>query len=306
MKTLALCLALLLLAVNAPRSWRVEGTLLGKGGKVSQDISGIACIPGAYPRAGLVVDDEVEFAQRVLVSNGVIQAGARLPLTPAGQELDAEGVAYAAGYFYVVGSHGHPRDRNRKLDRVRDADKIRQDIEAASRIYRLAESLDKPPQSGNLRERLQQDPQLAPHLDQRLDENGLTLEGLAVQNDQLFVGLRGPCWEEGAGIFCLPLSSVFEGGRQPGHLERLPLGAGQGIRDLAPYKNGLLVLCGPNGRESGPYSVGWWHAGSWHQGISLPPCQGHPEAIMPLEDARLLVLSDSAPNGAPFEIVLPF
>jgi len=317
MKTPALVLALLL-APGVPRNWQVRGSLLGQNGKISQDISGLACLPGSYPRPGLVVDDEGDFAQRILLRDGVIEAHQPVPLSPPGQELDAEGVAYDAGFFYVVGSHGHPRDRNRKLDPVRDADKIRQSIEAASHIYRLADSLDKPPQSGNLRFWLEKEPELAPYLDRRLDENGLTVEGLAVQNGVLYVGLRGPCWEDGtAGLFCLPLTKVFPEGSQPTpsgdsaqplphRLEHIPLGPGLGIRDLAPYKNGLLVLCGPTGRESGPYSVGWWHSESWNRGILLSPSQGHPEAILPLEDARLLVLSDSAPNGAPFEVDLPF
>jgi hypothetical protein len=96
----------------------------------AKDISGIACAePDGFPRHCLVVDDESQAAQFVVLTDGAIRAGTRVPLiddASAGHalSLDGEGVAYADGSFYVIGSHGHPRDRKHKLDPVENADEI--------------------------------------------------------------------------------------------------------------------------------------------------------------------------------------
>ena len=40
-------------------------------------------------------------------------------------ELDGEGVAFSQGFFYVIGSHGHPSDSDEDLDPVKDAELIK-------------------------------------------------------------------------------------------------------------------------------------------------------------------------------------
>ena len=70
------------------------------------------------PRKCLVIDDEVQFAQVVIVNDGELLAGDTIPLVASpndGQSLDGEGIAFAKGAFYIVGSHGHPRDRKGQL-----------------------------------------------------------------------------------------------------------------------------------------------------------------------------------------------
>src|SRR5438094_10029562 len=52
-------------------------------------------------------------------------------------ELDGESVAYAGGYFYVIGSHGHPRDSKRRLHPDKDAARIAAQIAASSQIVRF-------------------------------------------------------------------------------------------------------------------------------------------------------------------------
>src|SRR5262245_34271272 len=52
-------------------------------------------------------------------------------------ELDGEGVAFADDAFYVIGSHGHPRDKDHELDPTNDAKKIRAKILAGSQIIRI-------------------------------------------------------------------------------------------------------------------------------------------------------------------------
>lgn len=126
--------------------WPVEGKLLGKDQKKSKDVSGIACLSGGLPRKCLVIDDEVQFTQVVIVQEGSLLAGDTIRLVDPDNgkwNIDGEGVAFSAGvppkpdYFYVVGSHGHPRDREGKLDAVEDAGEIKARFDASSVLIRL-------------------------------------------------------------------------------------------------------------------------------------------------------------------------
>src|SRR5262249_30316087 len=123
-------------------TWPVNGRLLSKDGSKSKDISGIACKGGKFPRACLVIDDNRQDAQFVTVDDGDLTAGDSVSLITnqfkeEPLELDGEGVAYADGSFYVMGSHGHPRNKKGKLDEVTDKGKIRARITAASQVIRV-------------------------------------------------------------------------------------------------------------------------------------------------------------------------
>src|ERR1044072_665479 len=96
------------------------------------DISGFACT--AVPaRHCLAVNDENKKAQFATVEDGKVQPGALIPLIdkpspatrgtapnvttcPEGskkfKEFDGEAIAYAAPFFYVIGSHGCGRTNN--------------------------------------------------------------------------------------------------------------------------------------------------------------------------------------------------
>src|SRR6476620_10746289 len=108
-------------AAIADDTWPVHGKLQGNNDKKSEDVSGIACtVPQGFPRACLVIDDNAQAAQFVTVEDGEIQAGDMMPLIDnrfkvKALELDGEGVVYSDGFFYVIGSHGHPRDSEHKL-----------------------------------------------------------------------------------------------------------------------------------------------------------------------------------------------
>ena len=311
-KIIAVVLGLLWLAQAQPH-WKVSGTLLGKGNKPARDISGIACQEaGKFPSRGLVVDDETPFAQLVTLRDGVIEAGAKVLLNDKGEELDGEGVAYADGYFYIIGSHGHPRDRKHKLDPVRDASLIKSSIQACSQILRLPSQGGTVEGSRPLRPLLESQPQLAPFVDRRLDQNGLTVEGLAILNQRLYVGLRGPCLGHQAPLISAALGYFFANQPPLAKLELLPLGQGRGLRDIVAYGDGLLILAGPTGAEDGLYSIGYWSNGKLSWLGDLPDYRDesgervNPEAIMPLSTApsplRVLVLSDGASQGGPKEV----
>src|SRR5205823_487590 len=137
--------------------------------------------------------------------------------------LDGEGVAYDDGYFYVIGSHGHPRDPQHKL--------APEDIEArtaaSSKVIRFRDTGDNP--SVEVSEKLKgifaSNATLAPFVDKRLDENGVTIEGIAVQNGRLYAGFREPTISENqAAIFSLNSSALFSDGSPDAKLDLLTLG----------------------------------------------------------------------------------
>ena len=130
-------------------SWEVEGKLIGKiskkTGKVkkSEDVSGIACTAKKdFPRTCLIIDDNLQNAQFVELKDGKLVAGNPINLInnkfkDERLELDGEGVAFSQGFFYVIGSHGHPRDSDEDLDPVKDAELIKARIAASSQIVRF-------------------------------------------------------------------------------------------------------------------------------------------------------------------------
>lgn len=315
--------------------WPVKGKLIGKKGDKAEDVSGMACMTtSGFPRTCLVIDDEVQVAQIVILNEGGLIAGDTIALIDDkfnGKpiELDGEAVAFADGFFYVVGSHGHPRDAKHELDPLNDADEIAASIKANSRIVRVrldASMVDadgklkdgaKPEVtvSDRLRPKLQEWPSLQPHVDKRLDENGLTIEGAAVKNGRLHVGMRGPLLNgdrDVAPVYSASLISLFEGGHADSRTVDLRLGeAGRGIRDLVAIDKGFLVLAGPGSEAEGDYTVFFWDGesvtpeplGTLPKFTDKKGEQVRPEGILPLDTTadglRLLVLFDRGEEGEP-------
>jgi hypothetical protein len=207
-------------------TWPVHVTLVGKKDKkdnkykTAEDISGIACATShGFPRSCLVIDDNVQAAQFVTVKDGEMTAGETVRLIDNNfddkdLELDGEGVAYADGFYYVIGSHGYPRDSDHKLDSKKDAAKIAARIAASSQIVRFraddgsaASSMER---TGKLREIIAHASALAPYLDRRLDDNGLTIEGIAVRRGRILAGFRGPALCNGLGaVLSVAIDGVF-------------------------------------------------------------------------------------------------
>ena len=211
------------------KAWPVEHRLLGKdkGEKKrekAEDVSGIACMNESPPRKCLVIDDEVQFAQVVIVKKDSLVAGDIIPLVDGGLNkgsLDGEGVAFSKGrpgrpdYFYIVGSHGHPRRGKKEV-----AERIKQ----SSRLIRLEVGPDtirddgtvatKPArQEADLHKVFALLPALEKFVDQPLDEesNGLNIEGIAAVERRLYVGLRAPVLDDGAVVISFDEEALFTG-----------------------------------------------------------------------------------------------
>ncbi len=307
-------------------SWAVNGKLLGKPGKTSEDASGIACAaPLGFSRACVVIDDNSQAAQFVTVNDGNIVAGASIPLIDnsfegKALELDGEGVAYADGFYYVIGSHGHPRDSDHKLDSVRDAAKIAARIAAASQIVRFRAGTDGTvsaiERTTKLRAIMAAEPALAPHLDRRLQDNGLTIEGIAIRQGRILVGYREPALDNGrAAVLSVAIEGLFGPAPPDARLYRLPLGEGRGVRDLAIFGDSVLVLAGPATSDPGPAAIYRWDGASEDVTLlkDLAVLVGNDgtrkaEALLPLDESpsglRVLILFDGERQGAPAAITI--
>jgi hypothetical protein len=308
-------------------TWAVKGKLLGKPDEKSKDVSGIACAaPQGFPRSCVVIDDNSQAAQFVTVNDGDIVAGDQIPLIDdsfegKALELDGEGVAYADGFYYVIGSHGHPRDSDHKLDPVRDAAKIKARIAAASQIVRFRAGSDGTASSiertAKLRTIMAAEPALAPSLDRRLENNGLTIEGIAIRQGRILVGCREPALSNGrAAVLSVAIGGLFGNAPADARLYRLPLGEGRGVRDLAVFGDSVLVLAGPAMSDPGPAAIYRWDGESEDVLLlkDLAVLVGKDgtrkaEALLPLDESpsglRVLILFDSEKEGAPADITIP-
>jgi uncharacterized protein DUF3616 len=310
-------------------AWPVKGKLIGKtkkSGEVgkSKDVSGIACTTDTgFPRDCLVIDDNLQVAQFVTVKDGKLVAGDTIRLMRdkfegESLELDGEGVAFSKGFYYVIGSHGHPRDSDGKLDPVRDAELIRARIDAASQIirFRAKHGADaKVERTSNLKKMIAAEPAFEGFRDQRLEKNGLTIEGIAVKDGTLFAGFRGPVLDgnKKAVVMSAPLDTFFDNAAAQPSLFRLPLGEGRGVRDLASYEGGILILAGPVGSVPGVYAIYWWDGASENVRLLSELTQfdpkRKPEGLLPLDKKetklRVLIIFDSDEEGTPTPVEVP-
>lgn len=314
-------------AVAIGEPWKVKGKLLGEDGDKAHDVSGIACTATrGFPRACLIIDDQRQDAQLVTLTDGEIVVGKPARLIPLladtynGEpvDLDGEGVAYHDGFFYVLGSHGHPRHKT-------DPGEVAARIAASSRILRvrvdrvtgapiLLPGTNAPDVAVSTRlvELIANEPALREFQNKPLDQDGVTIEGIAIHRGRLYAGFRTP-WlknDNAAAVLSASLRSFFDGAAPDVRLHRLPLGQGNGVRDLTVLGDKLLVLSGPGIQASGDYAVfGWDGEGNTVTPLGKLPAyftdrgQIKPEAIVPLDqdgsELRILIMFDGAKEGEP-------
>src|SRR5262245_10603205 len=214
-------------------SWKVHGKVFGKPKdsdgldyKKSEDVSGLACATNAgFPRICLIVDDESQGAQIVILNDGELTAGQFIRLIydvydDKLLELDAEGVAYSDGFFYVIGSHGRPRQEkgdseaknNAKAQASRRIFRIRLDLDAVNTTNGTLKTSPEIKPSSELSRLINAQADLAPWFDKSLRDHGLRSEGVAGRDGVLYSGLRAPILEKrSAAILEAPLAVLFEG-----------------------------------------------------------------------------------------------
>jgi hypothetical protein len=326
--------------LSPTRIYQVTAPFTDEDGEVATNISGLACIPTDAARSTcLAIDDQGRSAQVAFIGNGQVAAGARLPLIgkrpsrdTVGQppaeigcsdgerkfrDLDGEAVAYAAPFFYVVGSHGCSRHSNKFrlssfiLGRIRErqvADAAQAfDPSSVETTYRLSEAIAA-------------SPPLRPYFTQDLmSANGINVEGLAIVGGKLFAGLRAPTLDGKAFIVAVDAERLFDEKASINEDDvktiSVPMGVGRGIRDMARLNDRqLLILSGPAQDRPVPFEIHVLEIKAETFTLlgtlgELPDVTGaKAEAISVLsqrgKNVDILVMFDGLPSGGPREYTI--
>ncbi|MFC7531198.1 DUF3616 domain-containing protein [Actinoplanes sp. GCM10030250] len=262
-----------------------------------------------------------------------------LPGLDADEEADVEGLARSEQFLWAVGSHSLRRkqikDRHegpkalRRLARVEgqanrqilvrlpitDVDGVPtpvREVVADGVRHRAAVLTGR----DDLRRLLRDDEHLGPFLPIPGKDNGLDIEGIAVYQDRVYLGLRGPVLRGWA--FVLELRPYVTDD-EPGRLRLRPFPDGRtyrkhvldlnglGIRDLCPHGDDLLVLAGPTMDLDGPVRIYRWHDAcrteqpsivrdkmiSREMELTYGEGDDHAEGLTLLGEDRVLVVYDS-------------
>lgn len=306
--------------------------------KARQSASGIACtLNASQQRVCLVVFDEGLQAGFATVANGALHPDANPLQFPGTQvELDGEAAATDGRYIYVAGSHSAKRSDCASNPGSRHVLRVALDP-ASGRAASAAPVLD----SGRLWPLMQTLPELQPYTGERKclgtepppkapklqGQQGINIEGLAVQGGRLVFGYRGPVVADAALTLSVDAKALFEGGDAKPQVTRLALGAHRGIRDMVAVSDGILLLAGPD--DDGASSTVGWAVFHWNgqpskslvqpkllarldlSAVKTRTCDANlkPEALTVLSETpqgyQALVLSDGLCDGGPLLFQLP-
>lgn len=294
------------------------------------NLSGAACVP-TTPKftSCLIANDEKKYAQFFSINGSTLSPLKLIRLSDADKDPDAEGVAYAKGYFYVTGSHG----RSRHGDKASDAsyvvfrfpvdpatgvpafkvtEKKVVGVESSTRLRKVIKKAcvarDKPPSA--------EDCSIKDFYDKPLDDGGVNIEGIAVKDGRMHFGLRAPSQRGNAYLLSVDAKAMFtKHADLKSKATSLPLGLNTAIRDLAAVRDGILVLAGPTRSEAVPYAVWLWD-GVGNSARKLATLDldgidkgGKAEILLPLEEnssnIRVLVMFDGIENGSAISFEIP-
>jgi hypothetical protein len=290
-----------------------------KDGEARRNISGAACASARRPFC-LVVNDEKKYVQAFTLSGTRIVTADVQRLLPDQlgtvefKEIDAEGVAYDAGQFYVVGSHGVGRKSGVANESAFFVFRIPFDEQAGQPPFTFSDDQVARPirRSDRLRQAIAQTPPLAQHAERRLDLNGANIEGIAVRDGRMYLGFRGPVIDGEAFIMSVAADAVFGEANLDAQVHPVALGERIGIRDLAAIEGGILILSGPVADTPAAPSLYLWNEASGdlaHIAGLIEPADRKAEGLLVLaqdpEFLRILVFFDGVPNGGPLEYFVP-
>lgn len=259
--------------------------------KVRTDISAIAHTPDGHLWLG---SDELTSIERLSPISPTeyghhqqFAVGDYVDLQETGSEIDIEGMDFAEGYLWVVGSHSTKRKRAKGKNSKDDIRRLLEITTDDNRYLlaripivnglpvkhdpssgRFAASLGQSKKGNAVRSELTQalkdDQHIGPFLKMSLPskDNGFDIEAIAVKGHQLFLGLRGPVLRGMALILevevvaeargRLKLKRLANKQRYRKHFVDLN---GLGIRDLCFQGEDLMILAGATMQLSAPMQL---------------------------------------------------
>lgn len=277
-----------------------------------QDLSGIAFISNRF---GLIGADESREVQVVEISRQAktLRVLETVSLARSGDEIDIEAIAAEGDSYYIIGSHGISKKQGEQQGNRYSLFRLKVDPATGRPTRPLLVEM------ASLAEVLRTDPVLGEHFGMPLQQRGVNIEGLAVRDGRLFVGLRGPNLEGSAFVLEVRAEDVFGGKPLPPYtLHKLQMGPGLGIREIVAAQSGFLIIAGNSAAEpsekytqSADYDedrefllIEWDGVGSdVHKIGPIPDVTGKAEAMMILEETQdhvtVLMLFDGPRQGRP-------
>ena len=217
--------------------WKVSEPFK-KNEEARMNLSGAACVPTTPKfKSCLIANDEKKYAQFFSINGTTLKPRKRklIRLSDEKKDPDAEGVAYADGFFYVTGSHG--RSRHGDSDNNSSYVVFRIPVDPATGAPKFEPDEDKVvgvKSSSRLRKPLRKGEFIKEFFDEPLAEGGINIEGIAVKNGRMHLGLRGPSLEARHSCSASMPGGSHEGSELNSKGTPLELGQDTGIRDLEP------------------------------------------------------------------------
>lgn len=289
----------------------------------SEDISAIAYFEDYI----FVGSDESQTIINLLKQDGndfKVIRNVPLCLDDETEEIDIEGMSITAdGRLYVIGSHSSKRkrikatktyaeNRQRLATVVSETKKntifqLKLDVTTAQVLERESNT--------QLKGVLEENTILSRFLNIPSKENGIDIEGLAADNQYLYIGFRGPVLR---GNFVPVMVTTFDDVMD--YELRFVQLAGNGIRDITRIQEGFLLIAGPVGDGLGPYQLYFWNGEDTIPGKDRPDTSDYcrllgeiprppdypdakAEGLTILEDQgkemTAMIVYDGVPQGAP-------
>lgn len=290
-----------------------------------EDISAIACFGDV-----LVIGADEGHAVQVLASNDGKSYHLRSTLTlfeDDATETDIEDICCTRDHCYVIGSHSLKRKkvntRRSYQDNRARLKKVPAEEPTKNALFRLGKA-DKPGTLQkvvqlSLKPLIENDTLLQRFLNIPSKENGIDIEGLAIQRNHLYIGFRSPVLRQNyVPIMVLNLENIDEY-----ELRFIQMG-GRGIRAMTEVDGVFLVIGGPSGDGEGTFQLYVWDGMDMIPGKDKPaiqplrnlgviptPAGAKAEGITVLPEHQdtnryyVLIVYDGLPNGQPEVFAVP-
>jgi hypothetical protein len=290
----------------SPTTWQVQPAFAAEA---RNNITGANCADVQF-RLCLVVNNATRFAQPFGLAGSALRPGPLVGITANRNDPapHAEGVTHDRGFFYVVTSRG----RDFTLGQPDPAFLIiRLPIDgiggpAAPGALPTVEVSEK------LREALNAGIAIPQLPGQQLTRTTADIEGIAIKDSMIHLGLRAPVLSGKAFIVSASPQAFFETPPLNPIVRVLELGPNIGIHDLATVSDGLLILAGPSREVAGGLSL--FHLSDSTGQVKpvaelVEPTDRHGKGLLVFHEEpefyRILVLFEGVPDGGPIEYLVP-